>query len=177
MTRRTGAGTRINPDHVSMHIVTVIGVVIVFTAALLTSWQGLVWVAAQQQLAPEWRWITPIMIDVPIVVMTVAGIVFRQRRDTTWLVNAGAVLLTAISSAANFLHTVSIAGLGTFEAWIGATINALAPWLVLLTTEVLGALITRPRREDREARRKERGKAKAARAARRRQRQARAAIA
>ena len=166
MRHRTGAGARINPDHINMQRLVVLGVLVAFAASVLTSWNGLVAVAAWQHLAPEWRWLTPLMIDVPIVILTLAGLILRARQESTVLVDIGAFGLTTISSAANFLHTVSLGGLGTFEAWAGACINALAPFLVLMSTEVLGGLITRSRRADREARAKERAKAKAVKARR-----------
>jgi len=146
MTRRTGAGTRINPDHINMQRLVVVGVVIAFLASVMTSWNGLVAVAEWQGLPTAWRWLTPLMIDVPIVVLTLAGLILRKREDATWLVDVGAYTLTSVSAIANFMHTESVRGLGTPESWAGAIINALAPFLVLLSTEVLGGLITKPRR-------------------------------
>ena len=142
---RTGAGARLNPDHINMQRLVVVGVVIGFLASILTSWNGLAAVAEWQGLAPAWRWLTPLMIDSPIVVLTLAGLILRKREQSTWLVTVGAYGLTAVSAIANFMHTVSIRGLDSADDWAGAFINALAPFLVLLSTEVLGSLITRPR--------------------------------
>ncbi len=145
-TRRTGAGARINADHINLYWLIVAGIMATATAAIITSWNGLVYVAQWQQLAPEWRWVTPVMIDVAIVVFTLGALAKRSRGESLLLFQIGAYGLTAISSTANFLHTVAIGGLSSFEDYTGAGLNALAPLLILLTTEVLGSLITRPKR-------------------------------
>lgn len=143
---RTGAGARINADHIALYRLIVAGILATAAAAIVTSWNGLIYVAAWQQLIPGLRWVTPVMIDVAIVVFTLGDLAKKSRGENAVLFNLGKYTLTAISSSANFLHTVSISGLGDFQAITGACLNAVAPTLILLTTEVLGSLITRPKR-------------------------------
>lgn len=143
---RTGAGARINADHIVLYRLIVAGILATAAAAIVTSWNGLIYVAAWQQLVPGLRWVTPVMIDVAIVVFTLGDLAKKSRGESAVLFIVGKYSLTAISSAANFAHTVSISGLGDFQAVTGACLNTIAPPLILLTTEVLGALITRPKR-------------------------------
>lgn len=145
-TRRTGAGARINADHIFLYWLIVAGILATAAAAIITSWNGLIFVAEWQGLAWEWRWVTPVMIDVAIVVFTLGSLAKKSRGEHVWLFLLGAYGLTAISSTANFLHTTALRGLDSYEDWTGALLNALAPLLILLTTEVLGALVTRPKR-------------------------------
>lgn len=143
---RTGAGARINADSIHLYRLIVAGILATATAAIITSWNGLIYVAGWQGLAVEWRWVTPVMIDVAIVVFTLGKLAKVSRGEGRALFTLGAYGLTAISSAANFLHTVALQGWDDFEDATGAALNALAPLLILLTTEVLGALVTRPKR-------------------------------
>jgi hypothetical protein len=121
-----------------------LGVVAGALAAFATSWAGLLYVAEWQALAPEWQWLTPVMIDIPIVVLSLGALAKRSRGENQWWFLAFAIFLTLLSAAANFAHTVSVRGLNDYTDWIGASLNGLAPAFVLLTTEVLGSLVTRP---------------------------------
>jgi hypothetical protein len=112
---RTGAGARINADHIVLYRLIVLGIVATAFAAILTSWNGLTYVAQWQHLAPQFRWVTPVMIDVAIVVFTLGALAKRSRGEGLLLFQVGAYGLTGISSAANFLHTVALGGLGTRE--------------------------------------------------------------
>lgn len=143
--RRTGAAATINPDHVAVHRLIVAGVVIALLAAIATSWAGLMWVGEQQLLPAELRWLTPVMIDVPLVVLTVARGALMKRGIPTRGLIVGIVALTAFSSAANAAHTLTVAGFATLPALLGASTNALAPWLILAMTEVLWLVVTKQR--------------------------------
>lgn len=148
MTRRTGAGARINADHIGLYWLIVGGILATAAAAIVTSWNGLIFVAEWQGLPFQWRWVTPVMIDVAIIVFTLGSLAKKSRGESLVLFVLGAYGLTAISSAANFVHTIALrGGLSNYEDWTGAALNALAPLLILLTTEVLGALVTRPKRQ------------------------------
>ncbi|GAB2701870.1 hypothetical protein BKA24_001753 [Microbacterium marinum] len=146
---RTGAGARFNPDHVGIYMAVNWGVVIVTVAAVLVSWQGLTAVAAWMLIPPVFAWIVPVMLDVTIVVFTIGVLPRKARGESTWLLALGAYLLTAISAAANFAHVVleSPAGTPELQRYAGASLAALAPMLILLTTEVLGLLITKPNKQ------------------------------
>jgi len=141
---RTGAGARLNADHIGLYRLIVGGVIVTLLAAVLTSWNGLVFVAGWQHLPEFMRWLTPVMIDVPLIVLTLVRLALKSRGERSgglfWL----ALGLTAFSSMANFLHTSELAGLESVGAWVGSITNALAPFLILMMTEVLGMVVTRP---------------------------------
>ena len=141
---RTGASTRINADNIWLYRFIALGVVAGALAAFATSWAGLLYVAGWQVLPNEWQWLTPVMIDIPIVVLSLGALAKRSRGENQWWFLAFAIFLTLLSAAANFAHTVAVAGLNDYTNWIGALLNGLAPAFVLLTTEVLGSLVTRP---------------------------------
>lgn len=140
---RTGAATTINPDDVRMHRVIVAGVAVALLAAILTSWNGLVYVGAQQLLPWELRWVTPLMIDVPLIVLTLARGALAKRGIKTKGLFVGIIGLTVFSSIANLLHSVAVGGVATIPAVLGATTNGLAPWLILAMTEALWLVVTR----------------------------------
>jgi hypothetical protein len=140
----TGAQSRINADNIWLYRFIALGVIAGALAAFATSWAGLLYVAEWQALAPEWQWLTPVMIDIPIVVLSLGALAKRSRGENQWWFLAFAIFLTLLSSVANFVHTVAVRGLNDYTDWTGALLNALAPAFVLLTTEVLGSLVTRP---------------------------------
>jgi hypothetical protein len=141
---RTGAGAALNPDHVGMHRGIVAGVVVTLLAAVLTSWHGLALVAEWQGLPEPMRWVTPVMVDVPLVVLTAARGALAKRGIRTRGMLAGIVALTLFSSTANLVHSLDGADLTAVAVWGGAITNALAPWLILSMTEVLWMVVTRP---------------------------------
>lgn len=148
---RTGAGARFNPDNVWIYRAVNAGVIIVALAAVMASWQGLVAVAAWF-LPAAWTWVLPIALDVAIVVFTLGILPRKGRGESIWMLSLAAYGLTAISAAANAMHVI-LEPLPTIESdlqrYVGASLAALMPMLVLLTTEVLGMLITKPTRADR----------------------------
>jgi len=141
---RTGASARINADNIWLYRFIALGVIAGALSAFATSWAGLLYVAGWQALSAEWQWLTPVMIDIPIVVLTLGALAKRSRGENHRWFLSFAIFLTLLSSAANFAHTVAVRGLSDYTTWIGAILNALAPAFVLLTTEVLGSLVTRP---------------------------------
>lgn len=141
---RTGAQSRINADNIWLYRFIALGVIAGALAAFATSWAGLLYVAQWQALPNEWQWLTPVMIDIPIVVLTLAALAKRSRGENHWWFLAFAVFLTTLSGVANFAHTAAVRGLTDYTGWIGALLNTFAPAFVLLTTEVLGSLVTRP---------------------------------
>lgn len=157
---RTGAAEAMNPDSIRLHRFIVLGVLATLAAAVATSWNGLIFVADWQRLPAELRWLTPVMVDVPLVVLTFARGALRKRGIRTPGLAWGIVALTFYSSTANLLHTLDGADLHAASVWFGATTNALAPWLILSMTEVLWLVVTRPIRP----RAKSRAKAKTRRA-------------
>lgn len=141
---RTGAAATINPDHIGWHRLILVGVIGTLLAAVLTSWNGLVFVARAQLLGDWLLWLTPIMIDVPLIVLTMARGALRKRGIRARGLLVGIIALTVFSSTANGLHTIAEGGFDTIPAAVGTVTNALAPWLILAMTEVLWLVVTRP---------------------------------
>ena len=141
---RTGAAAAVNPDHVGWHRFIVAGVAVTLLAAVATSWHGLVLVAAWQGLPEPMRWVTPVMIDVPLIVLTTARGALAKRGIRARGMLAMIAALTVFSSAANVAHTLVVAAdLTSVPVWCGAITNGLAPWLILAMTEVLWLVLTR----------------------------------
>lgn len=162
---RTGAADTINPDHIGMHRVVVFGVIITLAAAVITSWTGLLWVAEQQLLPPQLWWVTPVMIDVPLIVLTLARGALKKRGIEKRSLMVGIIGLTLFSSFANLLHTIAETGFGTIPAVLGALTNALAPWLIVAMTEVLWLVVTKPIRPPQSRKKSKPAKARSSRTA------------
>lgn len=168
---RTGAGARFNGDHIGLYRAVNYGILVTAVAAVLVSWQGLSAAAHWLLLPSFFTWLLPVMIDVPIVVFTLGILNRKARGEGIFLLAFGAYGLTLISAATNFFHvvvetptttggTTDIAVLTPnllaehfqnlpITAWFGASLAGLAPLLVLLTTEVLGLMMTKPPRSER----------------------------
>ena len=147
---RTGAGARFNADHIALYRAVNAGVIITALAAIAISWQGLT--AVGSWFLPIYAaWLLPIAVDVAIVVFTLATLSRRSRGESVGLLLLGAYGLTGVSAVANFGHVVlePRPDLQPLQLGIAATLAGLAPLLILLTTEVLGTLITKPPRADR----------------------------
>ena len=158
LSRRTGAGAAINPDHVMMHRLIIFGVTVALAAAVLTSWNGLILVGQWQLLPSDLRWLTPVMVDVPLIVLTLARGALRKRGIAAKGLLWGIVALTVFSSTANALHVIAETDGASIQVVIGALTDALSPWLILAMTEVLWLVVTKPIKA-----RKARGKSKSAR--------------
>lgn len=143
----TGAGMRQGGDHPVFHVIAVTGTIIVALASFALSVFSQLAVAVWQQTPSYMHFLTPIMVDAPIVVFSTGVIIFKAREQPLpeWICRALALAMTTVASANNFLHTVEVGGLADYTAWIGACLNALAPWLVYACVEVLGALLVRPK--------------------------------
>lgn len=145
----TGAGARKSGDHIALFAIEVAGTIAIALAAFTVSVTSLLAVAEWQRTPDVLHFLTPVMVDLPVVVFTTMTITFKYREQLApkWFARILAFVLTTFSSIANFLHTAEVGGLGTYEAWVGACFNAAAPWIVLCCTELLGHLITRPKGE------------------------------
>lgn len=143
----TGAGMRQGGDHPSLHTIVVVGTIVVALASFGLSIFGQLAVAVWQQTPSFAHFLTVIMVDAPIIVFSGGVIIFKAREQAwpEWVCRVLAILMTLVSSANNFLHTVEVGGLADYRAWIGASMNALAPILVYACVEVLGSLLVRPK--------------------------------
>jgi hypothetical protein len=146
---RTGAGARLNADHIWIYRLVVAGVMASALAAIISSWSGLLFVASWWTLPNDLRWVLPLGIDVPIFTFAIGALALRSRGDRWQAVGFTVVALvfTAASATANFAHVASVRGLHDYTDWIGASGSAAMPLITMITTEALGQLVTRPKRE------------------------------
>jgi hypothetical protein len=146
----TGRGYRVGGDHPALHWIVVVGTILTGIASFMISFTSLLAVAVWQRTPKEFHALTPVMVDLPVIVFSVATMIFKYREQVgaMWFARILSWFVTALSSGANFLHTASISGLATYEDWIGASFNGLAPIFVYCSTEILAALITRPKAKD-----------------------------
>lgn len=147
MTARTGAGARINADNIWVYRAIVILVIAVGLSGIVMSWSGQLYIAPWFQLPDVLAWTVPVAFDVPVATLALASLAMKSRgRDgvARWFVTI-AVVFTVLSAAANFLYVADHSHLANYQAWTGAVGKAVAPFITLAMTEVLGALITRPK--------------------------------
>jgi hypothetical protein len=156
VTVRTGAGARINADNIWVYRTIIILVIATGLSGIIMSWSGQLYIAAWFYLPPVFSWTVPVAFDLPIATLALASLAMKSRgRDgaAKWF-TAIAILFTVLSSAANFLYVADHSGLNDYQAWTGAVGKAFAPFITLIMTEVLGALITRPKPTPRRASKK-----------------------
>lgn len=142
---RTGAGAAINPDSIWMFRFVAIGVFIVFAASVTISSFGLYAVGIAQGLPPNVAWVTPVMIDVPILVFTGAALIQKRRgnRFARVFASFGVGFMTLVSAILNYLHSYYAIGIDTIEGATGTAVNTLAPVLIFMSTETLVFLVTK----------------------------------
>jgi phage shock protein PspC (stress-responsive transcriptional regulator) len=146
---RTGAGARINADNIWVYRVIVVLVVCAGLSGVIMSWSGQLYVAGWFILPPALSWTVPVAFDVPIATLALASLAMKSRgRDgVAFWFTVIALTFTAMSSAANFLYVSSHTHLLDYQAWTGAVGKGAAPFITLVMSEVLGVLVTRPKRE------------------------------
>lgn len=145
MAHRTGAGATINPDNIKMFYATSVGVGLVFIASVVISFFGLYAVGLAQGLPPHLAWFTPVMIDVAILVFTMAALIQKRRgnRFARFFASTGVALATIMSVALNFSHSYYTIGIHDIKSATGTIVNAIAPVFIWVTTEMLVALVTK----------------------------------
>lgn len=143
--RRTGAPARLAADDIRFFLVILSGVVAFALASFTASFAGQYAMAANTGLPTYLWWLVPLFIDLPIIVLSLATLIFRARGQHVWHTWAVVILLTGLSSAINVAH---VYGVSTAEAGIGTALGAVvmggAPWLVLVSFEELGRLGIKP---------------------------------
>lgn len=142
---RTGAAARKTADTLLNYNLVRVGVLVTLAAAIITSWNGLIFVAGWQGLEGDGRIVTPLMIDAPLVTLTVVRNILIARGHGSKAVLWLTFVLTAYSSFANFAHSVEVNGLDNLGDVVGAATNALAPWLILAMSEVLALIMAKPK--------------------------------
>ncbi len=143
--RRTGAPARLAADDIRFFLVILGGVVAFALASFTASFAGQYAMARNTGLPEFLWWLVPLFIDLPIIVLSLATLIFRARGQHVWHTWAVVVLLTGLSSAINVAHVYAAAdGDGTVGLALGAVVMGGAPWLVLISFEELGRLGIKP---------------------------------
>lgn len=153
--RRTGAPARLAADDFRFFLVILGGVVLFALASFAASFAGQYAMARNTGLPELLWWLVPLFIDLPIIVLSLATLIFRARGQHVWHTWAVVVLLTGLSSAINVAHVLD-AGAGDRVAspaglLLGAIVMGGAPWLVLVSFEELGRLGIKPPEKKRPA--------------------------
>src|SRR5690625_3168099 len=114
-------------------------------AAFAMGVPGLLLVGEWAGLAPRMRWLVPVVLDAGLLIMALAAVVRRARRESATFAMAALGTLTALSVAAQIAHVVVPArGMITGEVVVGAVIAAVAPLSVFVATHVLLDLAIAP---------------------------------
>lgn len=144
--RRTGAPARLAADDFRFFLVILGGVVAFALASFTASFAGQYAMARNTGLPELLWWLVPLFIDLPIIVLSLATLIFRARGQHVWHTWAVVILLTALSSAINVAHVYSVAPgtAGDLGRLLGAVVMGGAPWLVLVSFEELGRLGIKP---------------------------------
>jgi hypothetical protein len=142
MTRRTGSGASINPDHIAVHWAAIVLLAASLVAAGVASIDGLLH-AALWMVPPALAWTLPVAVDVFLVATAIATLALRKRgaRWAAWMTAGMTVVLVLFSAATNWLYVASTAQPGP-AAWYGPWIKAAMPVLLLAATEIVAALTT-----------------------------------
>lgn len=150
--RRTGAPARLAADDIRFFLVILGGVVAFALASFAASFAGQYAMAPNTGLPEVLWWLVPLFIDLPIIVLSLATLIFRARGQRVWHTWAVVILLTALSAAINVAHVYTVAaGDSTIGVALGAIVMGGAPWLVLVSFEELGRLGIKPPEKKRPA--------------------------
>lgn len=131
---------RINPDSIQTLWFTVGVVGFLAATSFMVSFAGLTEVARWVGVPAWMSWTVPAFIDMAILAYSLAVLIHRSRGEATWASWLSLGLFTLVSVVANAAHALSFPHENAWQAWIGASIAALAPVGVFAATEELGRL-------------------------------------
>jgi hypothetical protein len=120
---------------------------ILAVASFTLSFQGLIQAAGWAGIAPQLRWLVPIVVDSTILVYAVAASVQRARGESTVMSWCAVGFFTAVSVAANAAHVLAPGGVpipvdGTVA--FGAFLAAIMPVSLFFATETTVQLAVAP---------------------------------
>lgn len=144
--RRTGAAARVNPDRIQLFYVVLGGVGIFTAAAFAASFGGQYAMAPYTQLPQYLWWVVPLAIEFPLVILSLAVLVFRRRGENRRTVLPWVVMLflTAVASVVNVMHIWLETGFASPGDYVGAAVMGLMPPLILLSFHIFAQLAVRP---------------------------------
>ncbi|MFD0043609.1 DUF2637 domain-containing protein [Pseudarthrobacter scleromae] len=139
--------SRIEPDSRTMTMASMALVGVLAVASFTLSFQGLIQAAEWAGIAPQLRWLVPIVVDSTILVYAVAASVQRARGESTLLSWCAVGFFTAVSVAANAAHVLAPGGVpvpisGTVI--FGAFLAAIMPVSLFFATETTVQLAVAP---------------------------------
>lgn len=139
--------SRIEPDSRTMTMASMTLVGVLAVASFTLSFQGLIQAADWAGIAPQLRWLVPIVVDSTILVYAVAASVQRARGESTLLSWCAVGFFTAVSVAANAAHVLAPNGVprpldGTVI--FGAFLAAIMPISLFFATETTVQLAVAP---------------------------------
>jgi hypothetical protein len=139
--------SRIEPDSRTMTMASMTLVGILAVASFTLSFQGLIQAADWAGIAPQLRWLVPIVVDSTILVYAVAASVQRARGESTVVSWCAVGFFTAVSVAANAAHVLAPNGVpvpidGTVI--FGAFLAAIMPISLFFATETTVQLAVAP---------------------------------
>lgn len=119
----------------------------IYLGAFATSFFGQASLAAYMQIPEPIHFIVPIVIDLALVLFTLATLVRRSRKESTVFTNGATTFWTLVSVAANVLHVLVPAGepaAWTAGTYVGATLSALMPLAALGSSLVVESVLIEP---------------------------------
>jgi hypothetical protein len=143
---RTGAGARINADHVAVYWAINTGVIATVLVGIVASWDGLIHVSEWGVFPAGAGVLLPILIDLPISVLALASLALksRGRPGVSAVMLVLSILFTSFAGVANFIYVADSVGLDNYRDYTAAIFKALAPAIQLVMVEVLGVLVAKP---------------------------------
>jgi hypothetical protein len=99
----------------------------IYAGSFAASFFGLASLAAFMAIPAALQYVVPAVIDLALVLFTLATLLRRARGQSTWMTNAATAFWILVSMAANTFHVLVAAsdwGVGTYA---GATLSALMP--------------------------------------------------
>ncbi|MEW1813056.1 DUF2637 domain-containing protein [Pseudarthrobacter phenanthrenivorans] len=139
---------RISPESRPIAYTAVGVAALIYTGAFTTSFFGQAALAAHMAIPAALQYVVPIVIDLALVLFTLATLLRKTRGETTLWPNIMTAFWTLVSISANVLHVFVPAGpveSWNFGTYTGAALSALMPLGALGASLVLeNLLIERP---------------------------------
>lgn len=146
--RRTAASQQVNLRNARSTNWIVAGVLLLFVLTSIVSFSGLYEISSWLGLWQVLWFAAPLFVDGAIVVYKFAEIKLRQdptRAHLAWKAKLGVLAGTALSSAGNTVHIVSLHDPDPVKYWGGIIWAAASPWGIYLAATVLTDIIVKPK--------------------------------
>lgn len=138
---------RIKPDSRSIAYGAAGLAIAIYMGAFGTSFFGQASLAAHMQIPTPMTFVVPVVVDLALVLFTLATLVRRSRNESTVFTNAATAFWTLVSICANVLHILVPAGdPSTWAAGIyaGSALSALMPLAALGSSLIVENILIEP---------------------------------